>query len=153
ILAVRPENRRERRLPMHVLALDSSTIDVSLSVSEFANGEFLSLYSARFDLPHPSTQTSPGLVLSCLVGDAAREAGLKPNDVDVWAVGLGPGTGAWIDPSVEFMRRLAAGTGRPLGVISSLETLAVEAFQVKPGVGSVVVAILPSHRERHFYAA
>jgi hypothetical protein len=73
-------------------------------------------------------------------------------DVDVWAVGSGPGPGPWISESINFMRRMANSTRRPLRELSSLKLLALGAFHGQAGLGAVVVPIQRSATPGRFWA-
>ena len=127
---------------MKILALEFSSQRRSVAVAE-SNPAFRVLGRATEDNPRGSN----GMVL---IDRALHEAHLTPAEIDLIAVGLGPGSYAGIRSAIAISQgwQLARGT-RLLG-ISSVETVAHEAQRVGH-LGEITIVIDAQRKE--FYAA
>ncbi|MBI5397747.1 MAG: tRNA (adenosine(37)-N6)-threonylcarbamoyltransferase complex dimerization subunit type 1 TsaB [Verrucomicrobia bacterium] len=74
-----------------------------------------------------------------------REHGLAPRDVELWAVGLGPGSYTGIRVGIAAAKGFAFATGRPLAGAGSVEALALE--RGRDGA----VAVIVDARRGEFY--
>jgi tRNA A37 threonylcarbamoyladenosine modification protein TsaB len=135
-----------------VLAIEPSTRRLRVSLAEESTSSFRSLASISSPLPEPASLGSKWAralleVISAILDEA--QCGLL--DIDLWAVGDGPGPGAWIARAHELTEKMAARTQRPWIAVSSLKTLAIEAAENAP-LGAILVPMLSSNREHHVYA-
>jgi tRNA threonylcarbamoyladenosine biosynthesis protein TsaB len=127
---------------MKILAVEFSSRRRSVSVAQ-TNPEFRVLAAVTEDNPRGSN----GMVL---IDRALRETRLTPAEMDLIAVGLGPGSYAGIRSAIAISQgwQLARGT-RLLG-ISSIEVLADEARQAGH-LGEINIVIAAQRNE--FYTA
>lgn len=113
-----------------ILALDTTT--EACSVAVWNNGEIKALYEVR---PREHTQRILPLVQQVL-----SDAGLSLNDLDALAFGHGPGSFTGVRIAIGIAQGLALGANLPMIGISSLKTLAEQAFR-RNGSTRVLAAI------------
>ncbi len=130
---------------MNLLCLDTSTDYATVIVGNDAGD----LYAERSS-PHErslSTRMYP------LIEDALSQANLTVQEIDVFAVGIGPGSFTGVRVAVTTMRTLAQVTGKKLVGICTLDILAKQAMQSPSGAGSSLLhVVLPSRRNEVYVA-
>lgn len=104
---------------MRVLAVDTATETGSVAV--VADGVMLAEIAARVSSLHGET-------LMPHIERALASAGLAPGDVDVLAVGLGPGSFTGVRIGVATIKGLAIALGRPVVGVRSSRVIARAAF-------------------------
>jgi tRNA threonylcarbamoyladenosine biosynthesis protein TsaB len=117
----------------NILALDTSTPRAALAVATAAG----SVHVAR---PDPRQRHGRNLVPA--LRDLLREAGLSPGAIDVFAVGLGPGSYTGLRIGLTAAKVLAYATGRPLVGFDSLGAIARNA----PDDASYVAVVADAQR-------
>jgi tRNA threonylcarbamoyladenosine biosynthesis protein TsaB len=100
---------------MRVLALDTSTFVGTIAVVQ--DGELLAEASA-------SVRASHGETLLPQLARVVELSGLSLNDIDVFAVGIGPGSFTGVRIGVATAKGLALAQQRPLVGLTSLRSLA-----------------------------
>ena len=101
--------------PLNILAIDTSTIRAAVAIS--TRGGAVHVAPAAGDRQH-------GRTLLLIVRAALDAAGLTAGDLDVVAVGLGPGSYTGLRIGLTAAKTLAYATGRPLVGLDSLESIA-----------------------------
>jgi len=131
-------NATGARAPQRVVALDTTTPLGTLAI--FDGGRPVALREQRVSNAH-------GEALLPLVDAALAELGFRPRDVDLWAVGVGPGSFTGTRIGVATVKGIALATGASVGAVTSLEAVAY-------GVGGaeLVVAIVSAMRGEAFVA-
>jgi tRNA threonylcarbamoyladenosine biosynthesis protein TsaB len=104
---------------MIVLALETATRDGSVALAR----DGVVVGSARGDGSRPHATRLPADVLALL-----GPAGLTLNDVDVFAVCLGPGAFTGLRVGIAAAQGLAFATGRPIVGVSALDALGAAAL-------------------------
>lgn len=125
---------------MRILALDTSTAACSVAVLD---GDAV---RAELTLEVPRAHSTR---LMPLVQQAIEESGLKRSDLELIAVGVGPGSFTGLRIGIATAKGLALGLGIPAVGVSSLKAIAL-------GTGAqlgLVVPMLDAKRERLFTAA
>jgi len=84
-----------------------------------------------------------------LVDLVLRRAGAAPDDVEAFAVSVGPGSFTGLRVGIATVKGLAFGSGRPVAAVSSLRALARRA----PAEASVAAALLDARRGEVYGAA
>ena len=100
---------------MRILALDTSTLVGTVAV--LRDGELLSEWSA-------SVRASHGETLLPQLARALEHAGLALSEIDLFAVGLGPGSFTGVRIGVATAKGLALAEQKPLVGVTSLRVLA-----------------------------
>ncbi len=126
---------------MLILALDTSGDVCSVAVTR--ENKLLSEYN--FAHNRKLTERIPGIVEFVL-----QDAGVTLTDIELFAVGIGPGSFTGVRVGVTMAKTWAEVFQKPLAGVSSLEALA-ESLGVGPGM--VVVAFVPSRRDEVIAAA
>lgn len=129
-----------RKIGMRVLAVDTSTYVGSVAV--VADGAVLSEISAFVRAKH-------GEVLLPHVDRALELAGIAGKDLDLLAVGIGPGSFTGTRIGVATMKGLALGLELPLVGVSSLRVLA----RGLSAGDAIAVALVDAHKGELFAAA
>jgi tRNA threonylcarbamoyladenosine biosynthesis protein TsaB len=117
-----------------LLALDTSTLSLSLAVARVSGGRADVL--AGRDLGPGGPNHS--VLLPGLVDEVLREAGVELRALDGIAVGLGPGAFTGLRISLSLAKGLAYAAGLPLGGASSLAAMALRAARLVPDAGAIV---------------
>jgi tRNA threonylcarbamoyladenosine biosynthesis protein TsaB len=123
-----------------VLAVDTATAIGSVALVE--GGEVRAELAARVSAKHGET-------LLPNVARVLEEAGVRVEDVGLFAVGLGPGSFTGLRVGLATMKGLSLARGTPLVGVSSLRVLARGAA----GGARVVVSLLDAHKNEVFAAA
>jgi tRNA threonylcarbamoyladenosine biosynthesis protein TsaB len=111
---------------MRVLALDTSTRDGSVALIE----DDRVIVERVGDATRPQAERLPGDLLACLQAAECRIA-----DVDLYAIGAGPGSFTGLRIGIAALQGFALVTGRRLAAISLLDVLGhVAAATRDPGV-------------------
>jgi tRNA threonylcarbamoyladenosine biosynthesis protein TsaB len=129
-----------------ILALDSSTAELSLAILE-STGSGLTLVSER-NLPDGGKH---GTRLPAAVEDLLRESGTSVADLSACVAGLGPGSFTGLRVGLSTLKGICYARQLPLIGVSSLRALAREAA---PGARSdALFCTLLDARHGHLYAA
>jgi tRNA threonylcarbamoyladenosine biosynthesis protein TsaB len=91
--------------------------------------------------------------LAPVVQDALREAGVKPADLDMIGVTVGPGSFTGIRIGLAFARGLALALDRPLAARTTFDAVADAATSQRPDPALRLVAAIDSKREEIFVQA
>jgi tRNA threonylcarbamoyladenosine biosynthesis protein TsaB len=129
---------------MTVLGFDTATPATAVGVLRDDGAVF----EARHD-PEPGERPGHATRLLGLVDEVLEAAGIRLDDVERIAVGVGPGSFTGLRIGIATARGLAQGTGAELVGVSTLRALAEGA--VEPG--RPVVAVLDARRGEAFAAA
>jgi tRNA threonylcarbamoyladenosine biosynthesis protein TsaB len=116
---------------LNVLALDTATPRAAVAVATAAGA---------IHVAQPDPQARHGRNLVPALRDLLREAGLTVRAIDVFAVGLGPGSYTGLRVGLTAAKVLAYAAGRPLVGFDSLEAVAANAPDEVPGVAVVADA-------------
>ncbi len=127
---------------MHVLGLDTTTRAGSVAI--LSDGVVRVSHAGDAEQSH--AERLPGDILRAL--DAA---GLRPADIDVWAVAPGPGSFTGLRIGIAAVQGFAFVTGARVVAVSALEALAVSAAH-DFGPGTLVGAWMDAHRGDVFSA-
>lgn len=125
---------------MRILALDTATSACSVAV---VDGDVV---RAELTLEVPRAHSTR---LMPLIAQAIEESGLKRSELELIAVGVGPGSFTGLRIGIATAKGLALGLGIPAVGVSSLKAIAL-------GTGAqvgLVVPMLDAKRERIFTAA
>ncbi len=131
---------------MIVLGLDTATPATAVAL-RLSDGETL---QARDDPPAGARPAHTAQVLT-LTHRLLGEAGLRLCDVDLIAVGLGPGTFTGLRIGVATARALAQALNAQLTGVPTLQALAVPALAAAGSAG--IISILDARRGEAFMAA
>lgn len=130
-----------------IMAWDSSSPWCSLALLRYDDsgrpnilGEFLSAEGTQ-------SQMLPGQVRHLLA-----EAQLSPADLDLVAVGRGPGSFTGLRTGLALAKGLAWGAGRPVLGLSSLEVAAASFLAEKPEQEALIAPVIDA-RHRQVFAA
>jgi len=125
---------------MRVLAIDTSTLVGSVALMQ--NGELLSEWSA-------SVRATHGETLLPAVERVLTHAGTNIDSVDLFAVGIGPGSFTGVRIGVATAKGLALSMGKPIVGVSSLRVLA---RGMAMGAG-LCVPVVDAHKGEVYCAA
>lgn len=129
---------------MHVLAFDTSTDITAVAVTR--DGQVLA------EAHEPSQEKHAEILLSRVQACLAR-AGLALAEIDLFAVGIGPGSFTGVRVGLATAKGFALGTGKPVRGESSLSTLAEAAFASgSVAEGTLCVPLLDAHKGEVFAA-
>ena len=128
---------------MIVLGLDTATTATVAGVLDRSGA----VTEVRDD-PEPGVRPAHANRLLAAAEEALERAGLRWEDVERIAVGVGPGSFTGLRIGIATARALAQGRGLPLVAVSSLEALALGA-----GDAELVLAVLDARRGEAFAAA
>jgi tRNA threonylcarbamoyladenosine biosynthesis protein TsaB len=113
--ALAAELHRTELEALNILAIDTSTIRAAVAISTRGG--------AIHEAPDGGSRQH-GRSLLPVVRAALGAAGLTPTDLDLVAVGLGPGSYTGLRIGLTAAKTLAFATGRPLVGLDSLESIA-----------------------------
>ena len=109
---------------MRVLGLDTATASTAVGLLELtADGRELIAIERRDD-PPPRTRPRHTSALLALAIDALDEAGIGWDELDLLAVGTGPGTFTGLRIGISTARALARARELPIVGVSTLRSLA-----------------------------
>lgn len=134
---------------MRVLGLDTATRATSVALTD--DGPPPHALEARDD-PPPGARPRHATRLLALAAEVLDEAGAGWHDIDLIAVGVGPGTFTGLRIGVATARALARGRGIPLAGVSTLHSLALNASTAPENHVEAVVAVLDARRGEVFAA-
>jgi tRNA threonylcarbamoyladenosine biosynthesis protein TsaB len=104
---------------MRVLGIDTSTMTAAVGLVD--DDELL--VEVKFDVKITYSE-----VLMPTIDMALRTAGLKPGDVDGFAVSIGPGSFTGLRIGLSTVKGLCLATGKPLAAVPSLDALASQSL-------------------------
>ena len=122
---------------MKILAVDTATS--SLSVAVVHGGSLCTEITC-------STGETHARHLMVLVDTALTLSGMSVDDLDGFAVTIGPGTFTGLRIGLSSIQGMATAASKPVAGISSLDVLAAQAAPASPGTGSLVCALLDARR-------
>lgn len=128
--------------PMRVLALDTSTRDGSVALVH----DDRVLVERTGDAERPQAERLPGELLDCV-----SSAGIALSDIDLFAIGAGPGSFTGLRIGIAAMQGLALVTGRRMVALSLLDVAAHVAAETSPP-GTVIGVWLDAYRHEVFAA-
>jgi tRNA threonylcarbamoyladenosine biosynthesis protein TsaB len=135
---------------VRILAFDTATRATTVAVLDEASGTELELR----DDPELGQRPRHTSRLMPLVAEVLQQAGFGWPDIDLLAVGTGPGTFTGLRIGVATARALARARGIPLVGVSTLRSLATGAGDAaRSGDHDVVLAVLDARRREVFAAA
>jgi tRNA threonylcarbamoyladenosine biosynthesis protein TsaB len=123
---------------MKILAVDTATSSLSVAVTD-AGG-------LRTELTR-STGETHARHLMALVDTVLTLSDVTVDDLDAFAVTIGPGTFTGLRIGISTVQGMAMAASKPVAGISSLEALAVQASPLCQGVDSLVCAMLDARRQ------
>lgn len=124
---------------MIILSVDTSCEQASCAIYE--DGSVTERKSPEDKRKHSS-------VLMPMVMDFLRETGISVSDIDIFAVGSGPGSFTGIRIGMSAMKGMALASGKPLVTVRSLDALACR--YTKPG--RVICPVIDA-RNRQVYTS
>jgi tRNA threonylcarbamoyladenosine biosynthesis protein TsaB len=137
---------------MRVLGLDTATSATSVGLLEIAaDGRELTAIERRDD-PPPRTRPRHTTALLALAIDALDEAGIGWDQLDLLAVGTGPGTFTGLRIGISTARALARARELPIVGVSTLRSLASAAVAAAQAKDRLAVAVLDARRGEVFAA-
>jgi tRNA threonylcarbamoyladenosine biosynthesis protein TsaB len=135
---------------VRILAFDTATRATTVALHDPAHGTELELR----DDPDPGQRPRHTSRLMPLILQVLDHTGYGWPDIDLIAVGIGPGTFTGLRIGVATARALAQARGIPLVGISTLESLAAGARETaQSSAHDVVLAVLDARRREVFAAA
>lgn len=142
----------ENRWPLTVIAWDTSSPWCSVALVRYEQaqppatgkravlGEFLSAAGTH-------SQMLPGQVQRLVA-----EAGLSPADLDLTAVGRGPGSFTGLRTGLALAKGLAWGAGHPVLGLSSLEVAAASFLEEAPARNFLIAPVIDARHRQVFVA-
>ena len=129
-----------------LLALDTSTLSLSLAVVRIDGGGGARVLAERFSAPGPNHSK----LLPLLVDEALSEAGVTLAELSGIAVGIGPGAFTGLRIALSTAKGIAWAARLPLAGASGLEAMALRAARASPDAGSIVPLL--DARKQEVYA-
>jgi tRNA threonylcarbamoyladenosine biosynthesis protein TsaB len=137
---------------MRVLGLDTATSATVAGVLELtADGRELTAIERRDD-PPPRTRPRHTSALLALAIEALDEAGIGWGDLDLLAVGTGPGTFTGLRIGISTARALARARELPIVGVSTLRSLASAAAVAAQAQDRLALAVVDARRGEVFAA-
>lgn len=131
---------------MRVLGLDTATSATAVGLLELtADGRELIAIERRDD-PPPRTRPRHTSALLALALDALDEAGIGWDELDLLAVGTGPGTFTGLRIGISTARALARARELPIVGVSTLRSLASAAAVAAQAQDRLALAVLDARR-------
>jgi tRNA threonylcarbamoyladenosine biosynthesis protein TsaB len=137
---------------MRVLGLDTATSATAVGLLELAADGRELIAIERRDDPPPRTRPRHTTALLTLAIDALAEAGIDWNDLDLLAVGTGPGTFTGLRIGISTARALARARELPIVGVSTLRSLASAAVAPAHAQDRLALAVLDARRAEVFAA-
>jgi tRNA threonylcarbamoyladenosine biosynthesis protein TsaB len=131
--------------PLTVLAWDTATPWCALALARF-DDQGMTVLSDFLEAEGPHSQTLPPRVAQTL-----RSAGLTPADVDLVAVGRGPGSFTGLRTGLALAKGLAMGARIPIVGISTLDILA-ELILEEAGADTLAAPLIDARHGEIFTA-
>lgn len=122
---------------MKILGIDTSTHDSSVAVLE--DGKIVGEFTVNQKRTHSET-------LVPIIKDLLKLLAIEIGDIDLFAVGIGPGSFTGIRIGMTIAKTLAQVTGKPIVGISTLEALALNAQ------GQTIMPVLDARGGRIYYS-
>jgi tRNA threonylcarbamoyladenosine biosynthesis protein TsaB len=137
---------------MRVLGLDTATSATAVGLLELAaDGRELTAIERRDD-PPPRTRPRHTTTLLALAIEALDEAGVGWDEVDLLAVGTGPGSFTGLRIGITTARALAHARSLPIVGVSTLRSLASAAAAAARAQDRLALAVLDARRGEVFAA-
>ncbi len=137
---------------MRVLGLDTATSATSVGLLELAtDGRELTAIERRDD-PPPRTRPRHTGALLALAIEALDQAGIGWDELDLLAVGTGPGTFTGLRIGITTARALARARELPIVGVSTLRSLASSAAASARAEDRLALAVLDARRGEVFAA-
>jgi tRNA threonylcarbamoyladenosine biosynthesis protein TsaB len=137
---------------MRVLGFDTATSATAVGLLELAaDGRELTAIERRDD-PPPRTRPRHTSALLALAIDALDEAGVGWDELDLLAVGTGPGTFTGLRIGISTARALARARELPIVGVSTLRSLASGAVAAAQAQSRLALAVLDARRGEVFAA-
>jgi tRNA threonylcarbamoyladenosine biosynthesis protein TsaB len=137
---------------MRVLGLDTATSATAVGLLELAtDGRELTAIERRDD-PPPRTRPRHTSALLALAIDVLDEAGVGWDELDLLAVGTGPGTFTGLRIGISTARALARARELPIVGVSTLRSLAAAAAEAALAHDRRALAVLDARRGEVFAA-
>jgi tRNA threonylcarbamoyladenosine biosynthesis protein TsaB len=137
---------------MKVLGLDTATSATTVGLLELAaDGRQLTAIERRDD-PPPRTRPRHTTALLALAIDVLDEAGIGWDELDLLAVGTGPGTFTGLRIGITTARALAHARELPIVGVSTLRSLAAVAAAQAQAQDRLALAVLDARRGEVFAA-
>ena len=123
---------------MKILAVDTATSSLSVAIMDAG--------SLRTELTRSTGETHARHLMT-LVDTALNLSGMSVDDLDAFAVTIGPGTFTGLRIGLSTVQGMATAASKPVAGISSLDALAAQAAPSSQGSGSLVCAMLDARRQ------
>ncbi len=127
---------------MYILAVETSTEKASVCL--LRDGEEMSYFSEDGTRAHNKQ-------LFVMIEGSLRQAGISAGDVDIFAVGTGPGSFTGLRVGVSAVKGLAMGAGRKIIPIRSIDAAALKVFEDHPDEEFAEI-ILEGKQKDYFHA-
>jgi tRNA threonylcarbamoyladenosine biosynthesis protein TsaB len=131
---------------MLLAAVDTSTLTLSCALVEALPGAPPRLLAdATERAPASGSQGGHGARLPAAIVELLAAHGRTLQDVEGWAVGIGPGSFTGLRIGLATLKGIAYATGRPIAGASSLAAMALAAAPAAPA-GAVLVPLLDAKK-------
>jgi tRNA threonylcarbamoyladenosine biosynthesis protein TsaB len=120
---------------MKILALDTSTTHLSIAVLH--GDKVLSCYHEKVDRNHSS-------LLVPMIDSTLGKAGLKLEDIDVFAVGVGPGSFTGLRIGITTVKGLAISSGKPIVAVPTFDAIAMNVI----GYEGIICPVLDARKNK-----
>jgi len=127
---------------MYILAVETSTEKASVCL--LRDGEKISYFSADGTRAHNK-------LLFGMIEDALKEGGITVREVDIFAVGTGPGSFTGLRVGVSAVKGMAIGAGKKIIPIRSIDAAALKVLEDHPD--EEFAEILLEGRQKDYFHA